>query len=360
MACQGAHQGSQSESQPRMRTALVYDPFNLKHTLAGHPENYRRLQGTWALLQEDGILDDLLSIESSPAPPNALLQVHDRAYVDQVKRLSTRGGGHLDPDTYVNQDSYRAALLAAGGLLNVVDAVLAGEADNGFALVRPPGHHARPRRGMGFCLFGNVAIAARHARARHGVERILIVDFDVHHGNGTQEMFYADGEVLFFSTHQYPFYPGTGSVSETGQGRGRGTTINVPFGTGVGDAGHLAAFRQILTPLAREFQPQFILVSAGYDAHWMDPLAGLSLSITAYAHLLEHLMELAGELCQGRLACVLEGGYHLDVLPHCVLTSLRVLSDNPLGPSDPFGPSPRAEPDISGLLDEVKAWHGLA
>ncbi len=341
------------------KTAFVYDPFNLRHTQEGHPENYRRLEKTWALLQADGILNHLLRVPSSPAPVEAIVRVHSARYVEALQKLSARGGGHIDGDTYVNQDSYQAALLAVGGLLNLTDAVLQGEADNGFALIRPPGHHALPQVGMGFCLFANVAIAARWAQEHHGVGRVLIVDFDVHHGNGTQDVFYDDPTVLFFSTHQYPYYPGTGAADEMGVELGYGTTINVPFPTLVGDQGYLEAFQRILAPAAREFRPELILLSAGYDAHWLDPLASMNLSITGYAKLVEATMALADELCAGKLICALEGGYHLDVLAHSVLSTLRVLSDNGQDPSDPFGSPGEAERKVSTLLDRVQKLHGL-
>jgi len=303
------------------KTAFVYDPFNLRHTKEGHPENYRRLEGTWALLEADGILEQLQRVESRPVGLEQILAVHTPDYVERLEAISSQGGGHIDADTYVNVDSHKAALLAAGGLLNTVDAVLSGQADNSFALIRPPGHHALPHTGMGFCLLGNVAIAARWAQQHYGIERVLIVDFDVHHGNGT--------------------------------------TINVPFSPYVGDAGHLAAFRRVLAPAARRFQPELILLSAGYDAHWMDPLAYLQLSIPGYVQLVNEVMALADELCGGRLVCTLEGGYHLEMLPHAILSTLRTLSDTSQEISDPFGLAPDGEQDVEGLLDRVCALHGL-
>lgn len=342
-----------------MTTAYVYDPLNLAHTQYGHPENAQRLKRTWALLQEDGIVDDLPHVKSTPASPAALTAVHTARYVEQLEKMSEAGGGRLDPDTYVTADSYEAARLAAGGLLNLTDGVLRGELDNGFALVRPPGHHARPMRGMGFCLLGNVAIAARYAQQVHGVERVAIVDFDVHHGNGTQEMFYDDGSVLFFSIHQYPYYPGSGDLNETGSGAGAGKTVNVPFPAGVGDAGYVAAIREVLAPLARRHQPELFLLSAGYDAHWQDPLAQHRVTIGGYATMVAEIMALADELCQGRLVCTLEGGYNLEVLPHAILTTLRVLRGDGRGISDPVGDAPGAEKDAAATLTAVKALHGV-
>jgi acetoin utilization deacetylase AcuC-like enzyme len=341
------------------RTAIVYDPFNLRHTLDGHPENYRRLKSTMDLLQEDGLQDQLVKVASTPAPIEAILRVHTPSYLERLSTITQRGGGHLDADTYVNPDTHQAALLAAGGVINLVDAVMWKQATNGFALVRPPGHHALVHNGMGFCIFANAAIAARMAQHNHGVQRVLIVDFDVHHGNGTQDVFYQDPSVLFFSTHQFPYYPGTGAATEMGTETGYGTTVNVPFPPHVGDQGYLEAFQKILAPLARRFKPELILLSAGYDAHWMDPLASMGLSITGYMALVQELMALADELCHGRLVCVLEGGYNLQVLAHSVLSTFRVLRGGAQEASDPFGPAPAQERDASSLISRVKILHGI-
>ncbi len=337
-------------------TAFCYDPFNLRHHLAGHPENRERLRGTWSLLQSEGVLEGLLAVPSTSASDEQLLRVHGRRHLQTVA-LAAQRGAHLDSDTYVGNDSELAARLAAGGLCNVVDAVLAGQVANGFALVRPPGHHATPDRGMGFCLYNNVAIAARAAMAEHGLDRVLIVDFDVHHGNGTQDAFYDDGSVLFFSTHQYPYYPGTGHWRETGSGAGKGATVNVPMPAGVGDAGYFEAFDTVLAPIARRFRPQFILVSAGYDAHWNDPLAGMALTIPGYAGLVERLLALADELCSGQIVFTLEGGYHLEVLAHSVLNTLRQLDRSDESISDPLGPCLWGEHDASAVLAQVRAVH---
>ena len=341
------------------KTAIVYDPFNLRHTLEGHPENFRRLEGTWQLLQDDGILHNLIRVPSSPAPLDAILRVHTAKYVERLQALSARGGGRIDADTYANADSYQAALLAAGGLLNLTDMVLQGQVDNGFALIRPPGHHALEHRGMGFCLLANAAIAARWAQDHHGLERILIVDFDVHHGNGTQDIFYDDPTVLFFSAHQFPYYPGTGAADEVGSEMAYGTTINIPFPTFVGDAGYLTAFQRVLEPLARDFRPQLMILSAGFDAHWLDPLAGMNLSISGYMQMVQSLLALADELCNGKLVCVLEGGYHLEVLAHSVLSTIRLLSGSAQGISDPFGVAQQRERDVTNLLSRLQNLHNI-
>ena len=341
------------------RTAIAYDPYHKHHTREGHPENQRRVEETWSLLRVDGILDKLLHTPSTPAPHDAILRVHTRTYLERLEAAVQQGKSNLDADTYLSDESYQAALLSAGGLLNVVDAVMQGKVQNGISLGRPPGHHAMPHWGMGFCLLANVSIAARWAQDHYNVGRVLIVDFDVHHGNGTQEVFYRDPSVLFFSTHQFPFYPGTGAAYETGEDRAEGATINVPLPSNVGDEGYLSIFRQLLLPAARLFRPELILVSAGYDAHWLDPLANMRLSITGYTHLLEQLMALADELCGGRLVVGLEGGYHIGALSHSVLSAVRLLSHSHQGPSDPFGPAPGGERDIAPLLGKLRTLHNI-
>jgi acetoin utilization deacetylase AcuC-like enzyme len=340
-------------------TVIAHDPIHKRHTREGHPENYRRVEESWSLLQVDGILPKLRHLPSTPAPVDAILRVHNRAYLERLEASTHQEKSNLDADTYLTESSYQAALLGAGGLLNIVDAVMQGQAKNGFSLARPPGHHALPHWGMGFCLLANVSIAARWAQDNYDVGRVLIVDFDVHHGNGTQDVFYRDPSVLFFSTHQFPFYPGTGAAYETGEGRAEGATINVPLPSGVGDQGYLTVFQRLLYPAARLFRPELILVSAGYDAHWLDPLANMRLSVTGYTNLLQSLMALADELCDGRLVVALEGGYHIGALSHSVLSAIRLLSHSHQGPSDPFGMAPGGERDISPLLEKLRNIHHI-
>jgi len=340
-------------------SAYCYDAHERDHDQPGHPENRRRLESTLRLLKQTGLLPQLQAVPCTPLSDERLLRVHPRRHIERIEGLAARGGGYLDPDTYVNPGSAHAARLAAGGLVNLTLAVLDGQASNGFALIRPPGHHALADAAMGFCLFSNVALAARTAQVERGVQRILIVDYDVHHGNGTEAIFYDDPGVLFFSTHQYPYYPGTGAINDAGAGAGVGATINVPLPPGVGDHGYAAIFEQILWPAAQRFQPQLILVSAGYDAHWDDPLAGMALSLTGYARLVSELLRMADELCAGKIVCALEGGYNLDVLASGVLNTLSLLHDRGAVIQDPFGPAPRPERDASMLIQRVRARHGL-
>jgi len=343
-----------------MATGYVYDPIYLEHDLRGHPENRQRLETIRRVLEQHGMLERLTHIAAAPISRERLERAHTGHYVDLVKRVSDQGGGHLDMDTYVRPASYDAALMAAGGLVEATRAVLDGEVENAFALVRPPGHHALRGRGMGFCLFNNVAVAARYALAERGLERVMIVDFDVHHGNGTQDEFETDPAVVYLSTHQYPHYPGTGYWDETGQGDGAGTVVNVPLGGGIGDHGFARILSEIVTPVAWRFQPQLILVSAGYDAHWDDPLASLVLSVAGYTAIAQALKELAGELCNGRLVFTLEGGYHLDALAYSVLNTFAVLlGDKEWRLVDPLGPSHRPERPVDEIVARVKQVHGL-
>lgn len=341
-----------------MITGYVYDPIYLEHEEQSHPESPQRLRRVLQVLDKTGMLAKLTRIEATPVAMERLKAVHDGAYIERVRQMAQRGGGHLDMDTYVGPRSYEAALMAAGGLVNAVEAVLAGEVNNAFALVRPPGHHATVNRGMGFCLFNNVAVAARYALDAGGLERILIADWDVHHGNGTQDIFYRESDILYFSTHQYPHYPGTGHWRDIGAGDGAGFTVNVPLPPGVGDEGFEQIFDDLLYPLAQRYCPQLVLVSAGFDAHWSDPLASLQLSITGYAYLAHTLKSLADELCGGRLVFTLEGGYNLDVLGHAVLACFQVL----LGEEaieDPLGPSPWPSRPVDDLITQLKGLHRL-
>jgi acetoin utilization deacetylase AcuC-like enzyme len=319
-----------------MKAGLVYDPIYLEHDTGDHVENARRLVTALSYLKETGIKEKLTCLPPRPASLEELEMIHAPEYISYVKSKAEKGGGWLDSDTVMSPRSYEAALYAAGGLLVAVEEVMKGEVDNAFALVRPPGHHAIYDRAMGFCIFNNMAVAAKFALSRFNLKRVLIADFDVHHGNGTQDAFYADPKVLYFSTHQYPFYPGTGWIDETGTGKGEGTTVNFPMAAGWGDEEYLRAFNEVLVPVARRFQPQLILVSAGFDAHWADHLAMMRVSVKAFAQMAMILKNLAAELCQGRLIFTLEGGYNLRVVSSSIKAIFAVLLgnseiDDPLG-----------------------------
>jgi acetoin utilization deacetylase AcuC-like enzyme len=340
-------------------TGVVYDPLFLEHGIPGHPESPARLESIRTELQRAGLWARLTPVTSHPVDLDLLGRVHARAYIDQVAAISARGGGYLDSDTYLVRETYDAARLAAGGSAELVRSILSGRGQNGIALVRPPGHHAERRRGMGFCIFNNIAVAAQAALDEFGLQRVLIFDWDVHHGNGTQDIFYDSPNVLFVSTHQYPHYPGTGDWREAGAGAGAGFTLNMPLPAGVGDAGFARLLTDVVTPLAERFRPELILVSAGYDAHWRDPLAGLHLSLGGYWHLASGLVELAGRLCGGRIAVFLEGGYDLKVLSLGVADTCRALLGDAERGEDPIGTSQWPEPSLDRLIAALLKTHDL-
>jgi acetoin utilization deacetylase AcuC-like enzyme len=299
---------------------LLSDPRFFRHRSNGyHPERPERLEAARAAIERSGL--SFQPIEPRPATTEELERVHDPRFVAWLRTL-TGEEGYIDADTYVGPESVAVAQLAAGGTIAMVDALLQGRSKRGVALVRPPGHHARPDHAMGFCLLNNVAIAAAHARA-NGVDRVAIVDWDVHHGNGTQDAFVADPSVLYISTHQFPFYPGTGAVSETGEGEGKGYTVNVPLTAGGGDGVYRAAFERIILPVLEEYRPQLVLVSAGFDASARDPLAEMTLSADAFGWMARALRGVAEKSADGKIALVLEGGYDLVALESGLLAATR-------------------------------------
>jgi acetoin utilization deacetylase AcuC-like enzyme len=281
-------------------------------------------------LERSGLLEILVRIEPRPAAEQWLAQIHTSAYLKELEEATQQAPRQLDPDTRVSPDSYRVAKLATGGVLTAVDAVVTGKISNAFAVIRPPGHHALPDRAMGFCLLNHVAIAARYIQKKHGLRRILIVDWDVHHGNGTQDVFYDDPSVLYFSAHQFPYYPGSGSAEEQGTGAGLGTTVNVPLPSGSGDAEILKAFREKLIPAAEAFRPDFVLISSGFDAHEQDPLAQLRITTPGFAAMTQIVAGIAERHAKGRLVSLLEGGYDLKALAQATEAHLRVLMNHPI------------------------------
>jgi acetoin utilization deacetylase AcuC-like enzyme len=345
-----------------MRTAYLFDPLYLQHFLHGHVEGPERLDVINRALDETGMRERLLALTPLPVSIERLARVHHPRHIERVRFVAERGGGGLTgqgDETYVAARSYDAALLAAGAVVTGVEAVLHGEVNNAFALVRPPGHHAFADHGEGFCLFNNVAIAAATAQAEFGIDRVLIVDFDVHHGNGTHAIFYRDPSVLFFSTHQWGIYPGTGYWDEIGAGDGVGYSVNVPMLPGWGDVALQRAFDDLLVPIARRFQPQLILVSAGYDPSWTDRLGSMLVSTAGFYALTRTLTQLANELCHGRLVMTLEGGYGLDGLAYGVIASFAaMLGDEAV--ADPIGPGRQPEkPFDAEYFDQLRALHGL-
>jgi len=344
-----------------MKAGLVYDSIYLEHDTGDHVENSQRLVATMSYLEETGVKEKLTMLSPRPASMEELEMAHTPEYISSVKNKAERGGGWLDPDTVMCPKSYEVALYAAGGLLTAVEAAMKREVDSAFALVRPPGHHATHDRAMGFCIFNNVAIAAKFALSKFNLDRVLIADFDVHHGNGTQDAFYADPQVLYFSTHEYPFYPGTGRTEETGTGEGEGTTVNFPMAAGWGDEEYLRAFNEVLVPAAQRFRPQLILVSAGFDPHWADQLAMMRVSITGFAQMVMILKKLAAELCQGRLVFTLEGGYNLRVVASSVKAAFDVLLDGQ-EIDDPIGEAAAAgkPAGFDEHIEEIKRIHHIS
>jgi acetoin utilization deacetylase AcuC-like enzyme len=344
------------------RTGLTYSEAFLEHDAGAlHPERPDRLRASVRRLREVGTWARLDVWEPAPADEATLELIHSRRHVESLRELIAAGGGQLDVDTAASPGSWEAALRAAGGVVEATGRVSAGSLDNAFCLVRPPGHHATPDQAMGFCLFNNVAIAAAWLLSAGKARRIAILDYDVHHGNGTQDAFYDRENVLYISTHQWPLYPGTGHWRETGTEAGEGFTLNVAVPPGTGDEIYAAALATIIEPAVRRYAPDFILVSLGFDAFWGDPLASLQLSLGgAYAPLLRSARDLAAELCGGRCVVALEGGYDLDALAHGTDAACRLLlGEEPLG--DPLGPAPEqlSLRQVAPLLAAIKALHHL-
>jgi acetoin utilization deacetylase AcuC-like enzyme len=307
-------------------THIFYHPLSLEHdTGEGHPERKARIAAVLDRLGTTGLKDECEWHLPEPAAIESIHANHDADYLRSVEAHADQGGGALDADTLVSSKSYEAALRGAGACTEAIDAVMSGTASNAFCINRPPGHHARPSRAMGFCLINNIAVGARHALAQHGLERVFIFDWDVHHGNGTQESFYEDASVYFCSIHQSPLYPGTGMQTETGQGSGEGYTLNLTVPSGAAGATYESLLKEQVIPAMRSFNPQLILISAGFDAHRRDPLAGVMLEDKDFSAMAESVLSVADELCDGKVVAVLEGGYDLEGLSGGVEQLVRAM-----------------------------------
>jgi acetoin utilization deacetylase AcuC-like enzyme len=342
--------------------AIIKDDRYLEHNAGeGHPESPNRLRVIHDVIAKE--FSDLPLIEPRLATEDELAAVHDPFYIQTVANTEGRAFSRLDADTGLSARSYEVARLAAGGLLQAVDRILNPQSairnpQSVFAFVRPPGHHAEPGRGMGFCLFNNIAIAAEYAIEKHGLKRILIVDWDLHHGNGTQKAFYDRKDVLFFSSHQYPHYPGTGDFDEVGTGKGEGFTVNAPFPSGFGDTEYIAVYDRILKPIALEYKPELVLVSAGFDPYIKDPLGGMKVTGDGFGNLASIVREIADATCGGKMLLTLEGGYNPDGLREGVRSVLQALT----GPrwTVPVMDSPAAGNVIQSIISrQKKYWKSL-
>lgn len=307
------------------KTAFAYHPNYLNHdTGPDHPERPDRLRASLAALQKSDVWDQLLQIEPTPASIQQIAYAHKPGYSDYIRQYCD-AEMPLTYDTTVVQESFDIALLSTGGVISIAEAVATDKVKNGFALVRPPGHHATPGQSMGFCLFNNIAVTARYLQREHGVGKLAIVDWDVHHGNGTQDIFYEDESVFFFSIHQSPLYPGTGSKNEQGSGKARGTTLNVPMPPGSGDDEYITVFKDILIPALMDYTPEIILISAGFDAHYLDPLSNTHITTEGFASLTNLVMDIAKETTSGKIVSALEGGYSLDGVSESVVAHVERL-----------------------------------
>lgn len=310
------------------KTGVVKDARYLQHSAGfSHPESPERLAAIYEMLDNPLMNWKFTHIEPREATHKEIETIHSPSYVEFIASTAGQSCVYLDPDTATSPETYEIAKLAVGGVCNAIDEVMEGKVDNAFAFVRPPGHHAEKDAAKGFCVFNNIAIGAMHAISKYNLKRILIVDWDLHHGNGTQHSFYNDPRILYFSTHQYPYYPGTGALQEIGRGPGEGYTINVPLSEGAGDADFVKIFRKILQPVALEFKPELILLSAGFDTYFQDPLGGMRVKPEGFANMARILLNIAGACCQGRLVAMLEGGYHISGLTRSVKAVLEEMLD---------------------------------
>ena len=307
------------------KTGYISDPFYLKHENEPHPENPGRLTAIQNNIESSKYYNNLTLIQPRKATVDDIAKVHDKGYIQSVEENCRNGIRNLDADTVISPDSYEVALLSAGAGLEAVDKILDGTVNNAFCAVRPPGHHAEQNRAMGFCLFNNVGVIARYAQEVKQLDKVLIFDWDVHHGNGTQHSFYNNSSIYYSSTHQYPFYPGTGSSDETGTGDGLGSNLNLPMQAFSGDADYINAIEHKLIPAIQKFNPDLIIISAGFDAHENDPLAQIEVSTEGYGKMTQQLMKTAKDVCDGRILSMLEGGYNYSALADSVQLHVETL-----------------------------------
>lgn len=341
-----------------MTTAYITHPDYVNHDIPNHPERPARMRAIWKLLDDSGLSERMKKYTPTPATDSQLLAVHTSDYLTEIEQAQKGGYGiRFTVDTILLPETAITARLSAGGGICAVDAVIKNEVDNALVITRPPGHHATTNSAMGFCYYNNIAIAARYAQTQYGVERVMIVDYDVHHGNGTQDIFYDDPSVMFISTHQSPLYPGTGDMTEMGEGKGKGYTVNIPIPAGHGDASYASIYKRIVWRVAEKFMPHLMLVSAGFDAHWDDPLASMRLSLAGYHHLDHELIRMAHQFCGGKIIFMLEGGYNTDVLAHGVSNIAHALLGDETF-SDPFG-TIATRTDIDHLISKICQLHHL-
>lgn len=339
-----------------MKTGIVKDKRYMEHDMGPfHVETPQRIESIYRMIDEK-IKFSLSVIEPRFATEEELSLIHTSSHVNLVKSTAGKEHVQLDPDTSTSAKSWDVARLAAGGVLRAVDLIMEGKIQNGFALVRPPGHHAEASRAMGFCLFNNIAIGAAHLLEKHGLKRILVVDWDLHHGNGTQHSFFDSDKVLYFSTHQYPHYPGTGHWNEVGDGQGEGFTVNVPLRPGKTDGDYLSIFQKILRPITSEYKPEFILVSAGFDIYEGDPLGGMEITKQGFAALAAELLDLAARFSQKRILCALEGGYNLQGLQDGVEHVLYQLAGEASKPNIDPNLSPPTERELAPIIEAHKKF----
>lgn len=345
-----------------IKTGIVKDTRYLDHIAEyPHVESPKRLSEVYAVLEKGDLSDKFMKIAPRMATHSELEWIHTTAYINQIASTKERPLTVLDPDTYASSLTYDTAKLAVGGVFSILDSLFKGDISNGFALIRPPGHHAEADRAMGFCIFNNIALGAKYAMQNHGAKKALIVDWDLHHGNGTQNAFYQDPDVLYFSTHQFPYYPGSGNYDEVGQGEGKGYTVNVPLSPGQDDKVYIQIFRKVLSPIALSFKPHIILVSAGFDVYFDDPLGGMRVTPKGLASMTRILLDLARELCDGRILFVLEGGYNLKGLQDCIVAVLKEMSGGSILKEDNFsqGEEKSVNPQIEKVIKIQKQFWPL-